>query len=140
MTTRRPLSPEELEDRSAPAKRAGFTMVEVIIAMVILALGLLGLAGATGYMVRTVTLGDLMTERSVAFQSTIDRLQSLPYDNVTTGSDSVGIFAVSWNAVDDGPQSKILTLVTVGPGVVPGSGFAQSPSVADTFVFRILRN
>lgn len=120
--------------------RAGFTMIEVIIAMVILAVGLLGLAGATGYMVRTVTLGDLMTERSAAFQSTIDRVQSLPYDNVTTGSDSVGIFAISWNSVDDGPQSKVVTLVTVGPGVVRGAAYQQSPSVADTFVFRVLRN
>jgi prepilin-type N-terminal cleavage/methylation domain-containing protein len=124
----------------ASAGRAGFTMVEVIMAMLILTVGLLGLAGATGYMVRTVTLGDLMTERSVAFQSTIDRLQSLPYDNVTTGSDSVGIFAVSWESANDGPQSKVVTLVTVGPGVVPGAAFVQSPSVADTFVFRILRN
>jgi prepilin-type N-terminal cleavage/methylation domain-containing protein len=128
------------EDTRATAARAGFTMVEVIMAMLILTVGLLGLAGATGYMVRTVTLGDLMTERSVAFQSTIDRLQSLPYDNVTTGSDSVGIFAISWASENDGPQSKIVTLVTVGPGVVPGSAHMQSPSVADTFVFRILRN
>lgn len=110
------------------------------MAMLILTVGLLGLAGATGYMVRTVTLGDLMTERSVAFQSTIDGLQSLPYESVTTGSDSVGIFAISWDSVDDGPQSKLVTLVTVGPGVVPGSAHLQSPSVADTFVFRILRN
>lgn len=115
-------------------------MLEVIIALVILALGLLGLAGASGYMVRTVTLGDVMTERSAAFQTVIDRMQSLPYDSVTTGSDSVGVFAVSWNAVDDGPQSKLLTLVTVGPGLAPGAGLTQSPAVADTFVFRILRN
>lgn len=137
MTRRRTVA---AEGARKTGERAGFTMIEVIIAMVILAIGLLGLAGATGYMVRTVTLGDLMTERSVAFQSTIDRLQSLPYDNVTTGSDSVGIFAITWNSANDGPQSKLVTLVTVGPGVVPGSPHQQSPSVADTFVFRILRN
>lgn len=124
---------------SVTSERGGFTMVEVIIAIVILAIGILGLAGSTGYLVRTVTLGDLMTERSVASQSVIDRLQSLPYDNVTTGSDSVGIYAVSWEAVDDGPQSKILSVVTLGPGLVSGS-MIQSASVADTFVFRILRN
>ncbi|MDZ7779159.1 MAG: prepilin-type N-terminal cleavage/methylation domain-containing protein [Gemmatimonadota bacterium] len=120
--------------------RAGFTMVEVIVAIVILAIGLLGLAGSSGYLIRTVSLGDLMTERSAAFQSTIDRLQSLPYDSVTTGTDSVGVFAVSWDAVDDGPQSKILTIVTVGPGLEPGASIQQSPTVADTFVFRILRD
>jgi len=47
---------------------------------------------------------------------------------------------VSWDAVNDGPQSKVLTVVTLGPGIAPGSGMAMSPAVADTFVFRILRN
>jgi prepilin-type N-terminal cleavage/methylation domain-containing protein len=119
--------------------RGGFTMVEVVVAIVVLAIGLLGMAGATGYLIRTVTLGDLMTERSIAFQSTIDRLQSLPYDSVTSGTDMVGVYRVAWRAVDDGPQIKTLTIVTVGPGVVPGSAMVQSPAVADTFVFRILR-
>lgn len=109
------------------------------MAVLILTVGLLGLAGATGYLIRTVTLGDLMTERTIAFQSTIDRLQSLPYDNVTTGTDSVGVFAVSWSTTVDGPQSKTLTVVTVGPGIVRGSAGVQGPAVADTFVFRILR-
>lgn len=119
--------------------RAGFTMVEVIIAIVILTIGLLGLAGSTGYLVRTVTLGDLLTERTFASQTIIDRLQSLPYDNVTTGTDTIGVFAVDWEAVDDGPQSKILTVVTLGPGLGPSGIGTLSPAVADTFVFRILR-
>ncbi len=114
-------------------------MVEIIIAIVILTIGLLGLAGSTGYLVRTVTLGDLLTERTFASQTIIDRLQSLPYDNVVDGSDSVGIFAVNWDAEDDGPQSKILTVVTVGPGLSPGGMGNLAPAVADTFVFRILR-
>lgn len=119
--------------------RAGFTMVEIIIAMVILTVGLLGLAGSTGYLVRTVTLGDLLTERTFASQTIIDRLQSLPYDNVVDGADSVGVFAVDWDAEDDGPQSKILTVVTVGPGLSPGGMGNLAPAVADTFIFRILR-
>jgi prepilin-type N-terminal cleavage/methylation domain-containing protein len=121
------------------ARRGGFTMIEVVIAILLLTIGVLGLAGATGYLVQTVTLGDLMTERSAAFQTVIDRLQSLPYDNVTTGSTTVDVFDVSWGAVDDGPQSKILTVVTTGPGM-SGSPPRQHPAVADTFVFRILRN
>ena len=65
-------------------------MVEVIIAMLILTIGVLGLASTTGHIVRQISLGDLMTERSVAFQTIIDRLQSLPYDSVGSGADSVG--------------------------------------------------
>ncbi len=126
--------------RPAPDGRAGFSMVEVIIAMVILTIGVLGLAGMTGYIVRTSTLADLMTERAVAFQTVVDRLQSMDYDNVTSGSDSVGVFSVSWNAVDDGAQNKIVTIVTTGPGL-DGSGTApvMSRNVVDSFTFRVLR-
>ena len=119
--------------------RDGFTMIEIIVAIVILSIGLLGLAGSTGYMVRTVTLGDLLTERTFAAQTVIDRLQSLPYANVVDGTDTIGVFAVSWTAVDDGPQNKILTVVTEGPGLAPNSVGALAPAVADTFVFRVLR-
>jgi prepilin-type N-terminal cleavage/methylation domain-containing protein len=119
--------------------RGGFSMVEVIIAIVILAVGVLGLAGTTAYIVRQVTLADLMTERSAAFQTIVDRIQSLPFDNVTTGSDSVGIFAVTWDAVLDGPQNKIVTIVTTGPGLGGTTVPTNDPQVVDTFIFRVLR-
>lgn len=121
------------------AERRGFTMVEVIISIVILSIGVLGLAGTTGYLVRQVTLGDVMTERSAAFQTVVDRVQSLPFDNVTTGSDSVGIFAVGWTSVLDGPQNKIVTIVTDGPGLGGGPGTVSNPHAIDTFEFRVLR-
>lgn len=121
------------------SSRAGFSMVEVIIAMIVLAVGVLGLAGTTAYVVRQITLSDLMTERAAAFQTVVDRLQSLPFDDVAAGSDSVGIFAVSWNAVLDGPQNKIVTIVTVGPGLGSGTPPVNNPQVADTFQFRVLR-
>lgn len=114
-------------------------MVEVIIAIVILAGGVLGLGGTTAYIVRQITLSDLMTERSVAFQTTVDRLQSLPYDSVGSGSDSVGIFAITWSSVADGAQNKIVTIVTVGPGLGGSTTPTNDPQVTDTFVFRILR-
>jgi prepilin-type N-terminal cleavage/methylation domain-containing protein len=119
--------------------RSGFSMIEVIIAMVILAVGVLGLAGTTAYIVRQVTLADLMTERSAAFQTIVDRIQSLPFDNVTSGSDSVGIFAVTWDAVLDGPQNKIVTIVTTGPGLGGTTVPTNDPQVVDTFTFRVLR-
>lgn len=114
-------------------------MIEVIIAMVILAVGVLGLAGTTAYIVRQVTLADLMTERSAAFQTIVDRIQSLPFNNVTSGSDSVGIFAVTWDAVLDGPQNKIVTIVTTGPGLGGTTVHTSDPQVVDTFTFRVLR-
>lgn len=114
-------------------------MVEVIIAIVILAVGVLGLGGTTAYIVRQVTLSDLMTERSIAFQTIVDRLQSLPYDSVGSGTDSVGVFSIGWRSVADGAQNKIVTIVTVGPGLGGTLAPTMDPQAVDTFVFRILR-
>lgn len=121
--------------------RRGFTIVEVVIALIVLTVGVLGLAGTTAYIVRQVTLADVMTKRAAAFQTTIDHLQALPYANVTSGSDSVGDYSVQWTAVDDGSQSRIVTIVTVGPGLttVAGAFPYLASQVADTFKFRVLR-
>lgn len=118
----------------------GFTLVEVVIALIVLTVGLLGLAGTTGHVVRQVNLADLMTERAAAFQTAIDRIQSLEYDSVTTGQDTVGIFEVEWSSVDDGSQNKVVTLVTTGPGLDPDARLTMmSREVVDTFTFRVLR-
>lgn len=121
-----------------PRRRGGFTIIEVIIAMIILTIGVLGLAGTTAFFVRQVTQSDLMTERSAAFQTIVDRLQSLPYDSVSAGADSVGIYAVTWSSVDNGSQNKTVTLITIGPGT-RGAPPTNDPQVTDTFTFRILR-
>jgi prepilin-type N-terminal cleavage/methylation domain-containing protein len=119
--------------------RGGFSMIEVIVAMMILTIGVLGLAGTTAYIVRQITLGDLMTERSAAFQTIIDRLQSLPYDQVTTGNTTVGVFAISWTSANDGPQNKIVQMITVGPGLGGALVPTNDPQSVDTFTFRVLR-
>lgn len=121
--------------RSRPG---GFTVIEVVIAMVVLTIGVLGLAGTTAFFVRQVTLSDLMTERTAAFQTIVERIQSLPYDSVTSGSDSVGIFAVTWSSVNNGSQNKTVTIVTTGPGT-RGAPPTNDPQVVDTFAFRVLR-
>jgi prepilin-type N-terminal cleavage/methylation domain-containing protein len=120
------------------ARRGGFTIIEVIIAMIILTVGVLGLAGTTAYFIRQTTLSDLMTERSTAFQTILDRLQSQPYDSVTSGTDSVGIYAVAWSSVNNGSQNKTVTLITTGPGT-RGAPPRSDPQVVDTFQFRLLR-
>jgi prepilin-type N-terminal cleavage/methylation domain-containing protein len=126
------------EEPARVANRGGFSLIEVIIAMIVLVIGVLGFAGSTAYQVRQVTLADLMTERSVAFQSTIDRLQSLPYTSVVPGVDTIGVFAVSWTVTPDGPQSSIVRLYTRGPGISGGVP-VLAPNVVDSFDFRILR-
>jgi len=121
--------------------QAGFTLVEVIVAIIILTFGLLGMAGTTALVVRQITLADVSTERAVALQTTLERLQALPFDSVASSSDSVGIFGVRWTVISPTNQWKEVTVITTGPGSGRGSGgFPMvSNNVPDTFTYRIIR-
>jgi prepilin-type N-terminal cleavage/methylation domain-containing protein len=126
---------------AGPRGPAGFTMVEVIVAIVVLTVGVLGMAGTTAYVVRQVTLGDLMTKRAVALQGAIEGLQAMPFDSVGSGTDSVGVFVVRWTSTAESSTSRIVTLVTTGPGLRTSSGDpfpVLGPDVADTFQYRVI--
>lgn len=119
--------------------QAGFTLVEVMVALIILTVGVLGLAGTTALAVRQVTLSDVQTERSAALQSAIEQLRTTPFANLTNGSGTYGQFKAEWTIVT-GNRSALATIVTTGPGLSSGSGMpGLKASVADTFVYRIVR-
>ena len=117
----------------------GFSLVETIVALLIFTFGVMSLASATAHIVRQTTLADLLTERSVAFQTAIDRIQSLPYDSVVSGSDSVGVFELQWTVTPQGAQNKLVRIYTTGPGLSAGPFPANNPMKVDSFDFRILR-
>jgi prepilin-type N-terminal cleavage/methylation domain-containing protein len=126
---------------SAPEpQRGGFTIVEVIIAIIVLAVGLLGMAGTTALVVRQITLADVATERAAAVQSTIERLRALPFDSVSNGSQTVGIYQMAWTVTAFQNQWKVVDLISTGPGMATRGGFpVLSPSVPDTIRYRIVR-
>ncbi len=132
------LSSSRSTERTVPRSREGFTIVEVIVAMLILVVGVVGLAAGSAQIIRQITLADLESERSVAFQTVIEQLQASPYDNVANGTSTVGVFDVSWAVANDGAQSKIVTITTVGPGVRANSTL-NDPARSETFIFRVLR-
>lgn len=137
--TSRPCKSDSPADPASP--RGGFTMVEVIFAIMILAIGLMGMAGTTALVVRQVTMADLATERSVALQTTLEQLQATPFDRLADGSDSVGIYRVDWDVTVPTGWWAQVEIVTTGPGLAENgsSGLAVMPNVPDTFVHRILR-
>lgn len=109
-----------------------------MVALIILTVGVLGLAATTVWVVRQSTLAELTTERSAAVQTVVERLRASDYATLASGSDSVGRFDVKWSVVD-GNRSKLVTLVTVGPGLSSGTGMPSlGGNVADTFDYRIM--
>jgi type IV pilus assembly protein PilV len=127
---------------TAAEGRRGFSLVELVIAVVILAFGVLGLAGTTALVVRQVTLADVNTERAAALQSVVERIRSTTYTGVGTGSQTIGAYAVTWSVTDSTITTKTVRVITTGPGlrkdtaaVVPTLG----NSVRDTFTMIVLK-
>lgn len=125
-----------LDDRDS---RAGFSLVEVMVSIVIMAYGVLGLAGATMYSIREVSVSELNTKRAGAVQVAIETIHSQPFDSISTGIDTVGVFVVEWTATG-GANSKLVELVSTGPGLVStAQGPILSPTATDTLEFRVVR-
>lgn len=122
--------------------RSGFSLVELVVAVIILAVGVLGLAGTTAFVVRQVAHADVVTERSAAFQTVIEDLRATPWSTITPGSRTVGAFSVAWTFVDSTIHTKTVEVVTAGPGMGRDSEEGMPrlmTNVYDTFTFLVLR-
>jgi len=128
-------------DTSVGGRHArGFTLVELVIALVILLVGVLGLASTTVHVVRRAVISDLITERVTARRSVLEMVQGLNYDSIDAGTDTTGRFVVSWSIAHEESTLKELAVVTVGPGSVSGNGVPAGtirPDVSDTITYRI---
>jgi prepilin-type N-terminal cleavage/methylation domain-containing protein len=121
--------------------RAGFSLVELVIAVIVLTVGVLGLAGTTALVVRQITLSDVNTERQAALQTVIEGLRATSTGSISSGSTTVGSYTVTWAVTDSSSaKSRTVRVITTGPGMdrtasVPTLG----GSVADTFNFVKLK-
>ena len=99
-------------------------------------------AGGVEYVVYDGVLPDPTFEQVLAtrrVQTVVEQLRASDYASLADGADSVGRFDVKWSVVD-GNRSKLVTLVTVGPGLSSGGGMPSlTGSVADTFAYRIMQ-
>lgn len=124
--------------QSALRDEKGFSLVELMVALVILTIGMLGLAGVTAYTIQKVSVAELDTERGAALQTVVEQLRAMPMEKLANGADTVGIFGVSWSVEDNGDY-RTVEIVTVGPGMAAGSGEGGMPkissAVADTFTY-----
>jgi prepilin-type N-terminal cleavage/methylation domain-containing protein len=123
------------------APRAGFSLVELVIAIIVLAFGVLGLAGTTALVVRQITLSDVNTEREAALQTVVERLRATSTSSITTGSATVGSYSIAWAVTDSSSaKSRTIRVITTGPGMDRNAPMPQlNGSVADTFTFVKLK-
>ncbi len=123
------------------AARSGFSLVEVVFAMVIMSVGLLGMAGTTMAFVHQTNITALRTQRALAMQQGVERVRASPYDSISSGSDSLGFYHVSWSMTAQSDLAKTVQIVTLGPGLVSrsdGPTMIQA-DVPDTLNYRVFR-
>jgi len=106
-------------------KNQGYTLVEVLIAMAIFALGFLSLATIQIKSIRQNASAQMYTEATTMAAESLERLISLPYDhsdldqNANPHSMTTGGYTIRWNVQADNPVTATKTIVMNVTGANP---------------------
>jgi Tfp pilus assembly protein PilV len=92
--------------RRRPGDRTGFTIVELIVAMLMLTIGLLGLAGVGGVVLKQMTSGRYQTIAASIAQSRFEQLEGDPCISIVGGTATVRGMAEKWNVSAMGLRAK----------------------------------
>ncbi len=100
--------------------RAGFMMVELLVAMVLLTVVAISLVGASQYVSTTVRRSGMEMRAGSLLQGEIERLLTLPYDSLSTGSRNLPYGVATWTEADSVSFKEILLITEFrsGTGVV----------------------
>ena len=97
---------------SSKRARAGFTLVELIIAIVILVVGVLGLASTAAVVMRQITGSSMQTRAAMMAQSRLETLRSQPCANMVAGTATTGGVTETWRFVVNGRTATITDVIT----------------------------
>jgi prepilin-type N-terminal cleavage/methylation domain-containing protein len=92
--------------------RTGFTLVEVLMAVVIMSIGYLGLSAMTMAMTTTLSFSKRLTTATTLAQEKMEVIKQAPYANITTGN----FPPEGYNTITGYPQYKRdVTVITDTP-------------------------
>ena len=106
-----------------PKNSGGFTLIEVLLAITIFAVGILAIAGMQIRSINLNSAARMQTEATTAAVDCMERLLSLPYEHPDldessgTQQSQVGPYTVFWQVTDEAPISWCKTVsvwVTAG--------------------------
>lgn len=104
--------------KATPVKSKGFTLIEVLIALVILSISLLGVASLMITTTKSNAFGSHMTEAATFAQDKLEELRAVSWVNITPGSDhqqsSTGLdFARNWDVKEIGTGNLRTITLTI---------------------------
>jgi type IV pilus modification protein PilV len=89
----------------------GFTLIEVLIAIIVLVIGLLGVVGVATTVISGNTLARELTTATTLAQDKIEELKSADYATITTGDDTQeSIYTRTWTVTADSPVAGMKTI------------------------------
>jgi type IV pilus assembly protein PilV len=102
----------------------GFSLVEVLIALLILAISLLALAGLMMTTTRNSSFGGHMTEASTFAQDKLEQLRVSPWAGVVTGTDTITtaipgvpgtgiVYTRNWTVTPNGDDNQRWVSITL---------------------------
>jgi type IV pilus assembly protein PilV len=112
-------------------KEDGFTLIEVLIALTIFAVGLLGVAAMQTSAIKVNSTAGKLTNLSTWGMDKIEELSALPYSDPLLDSagnphqEVSGDYTISWTVFDDNPATSIknITITVTGRGKTANISF-----------------
>lgn len=92
---------EKREGRGMAAER-GFTLIEVLIAMTILSIGILGITGLAGTAIRSSGYSQALTQATNYAQDRIEAMQSVTFNNIHSTDTTTARIDLRRNCVQTG--------------------------------------
>jgi len=107
---------------AARARRRGFTLAEVVIAMVILSVGLLSLARGSVGVIRQMRAGNQAAMAAMVAQSRMEKMRSRTCSSISTGTATTSGLAEKWSV---SAMSARMSAVTETVTYVPRPGVTK---------------
>jgi Tfp pilus assembly protein PilV len=108
----------------------GFSLLEVVVAMLVLTIGMFAMAATSGYMSIQVRVADLQTERAAAVQEAVEQIRGTRFADIESRTEAhaleIGAYQVWWDVERDGFSLLHLNVHSSGPGYVTGQGWSAA--------------
>jgi len=92
----------------------GFSLIEIMVAVIVFSIGVLGLAALFPMAVRNINQGAMLTRATQQAQGKMEDLLDARYRYAVTGSDTVNQFVRTWSVAPDSLSDGLTTVrVTV---------------------------
>jgi type IV pilus assembly protein PilV len=119
-----------------PGPEAGFTLVEALVAMLVLAVGMISVANLMLVAATSNSVGNQSTAAATIATQELERLTAIPYDQLLVGGDlsandpnffsetnvpGVGLVRTRWRVTAFQNQTRLISVRSEGTGALSGA-------------------